>query len=268
MNKQLQLGLVIEGNSTTSEILKLPSLVEELGPVKSGSIRVARRQSNLIKAGYPVVDYEDLQPAGLILLKLADSSATRVAGELCASGLCLEGLSFVLCESWLPAKVLKPLAERGASIATTLRLPTNAAPWFIVEGETRAVRQMRRLFSRNSARSVELNPDCKHLVFASQLLATAVPIVLLAEAKHLLRDCGIPGKIPWSMVDQMARKMILDFSRSARAESTGPLAVCPPETRQTHMEDLAKTMPRVAENLRHQLRSVLEVTPQGGEDSP
>ena len=31
MNRQLQLGLIIEGNATHSEILRLPSLVEELG---------------------------------------------------------------------------------------------------------------------------------------------------------------------------------------------------------------------------------------------
>src|SRR4051812_27726790 len=97
---QLQLGLIIEGNSTNSEILRLSSIVQELGPVKSSSLRVARRHSNQIRAGYPISEYQDLHAASLILIKLADSSVARVVEELCSSDLPLRGLGFALCESW------------------------------------------------------------------------------------------------------------------------------------------------------------------------
>ena len=87
MNQQLQLGLIIEGNATHSDILRLPTVVQDLGPVKSSSIRVARRHSNQIRAGYPVPDYRELHAANLILMKLADSSVGRVVEEICASDL-------------------------------------------------------------------------------------------------------------------------------------------------------------------------------------
>src|SRR6476469_7721972 len=121
MNQQLQLGLIIEGNSTHSEILRLPSIVQDLGPVKSSSIRVARRHSNQIRAGYPVADYQDLHTASLILMKLADPSVPRVVDELCASDLPLGNLGFALCETWLQTRALEPLAQRGASVATILK---------------------------------------------------------------------------------------------------------------------------------------------------
>src|SRR3954454_24702209 len=118
MNQQLQLGLIVEGNSTHSEILRLPSIVQELGPVKSGSIRVARRHSNQIRAGYPVADYQDLHSAHLVLIKVSDPSVPRIIEELCNSDLPMRGLAFALCETWLRSEALDCLSKRGAYVAT------------------------------------------------------------------------------------------------------------------------------------------------------
>ncbi len=64
-------------------------------------------------------------------------------------------------------------------------------------------------------------------MFASELLAMTVPISLLGSAKQLLREGGVSGNVLWDILDQMARKMVLDFSRGSRLEATGPLAECP-----------------------------------------
>ena len=255
MNRQLQLGLIIEGNSTHSDILRMPSIVQELGPVKSGSIGVARRQSNQIRAGYPVADYQDLNAASLVLMKLNDSSVARVVQELCDSDLPMRGVGFVLCETWLQSSVLEPLEKRGALIATVLRLPSLATPRFVVEGNLKAVRQMRRFLSRNGTQSIELNPEHKHLVFASELLAMTVPIFFLGRAKQLLREGGFSGNVLWDVLDQMARKMILDFSRGSRLEASGPLAECPLETLELHLTLLDRTQPSIASIIRKHLQS-------------
>src|SRR4051794_15832840 len=216
MNQQLQLGVIIEGNSTHSEILRLPSVVQELGPEKSSSMRVAGRHSNQLRAGYPIGDYRELQAANLILIKLADSAVPKVVEELCASDLTLKGLGFALCETWLQTRALEPLATRGAQVATILKLPSLSSSRFVVEGDLKAVRQVRRFLARNGARSIELRPEHKHLVFASELLAMAVPTSLLGSAKQSLREAGVSGNVLWDILDQMARKMVLDFSRGSR----------------------------------------------------
>jgi len=257
MNQQLQLGVIIEGNSTHSEILRLPSVGQELGPVKSSSIRVARRHSNQIRAGYPVPDYRELHAANLILMKLADSSVERVVEEICASDLPLKGMGFALCESWLQTRVLEPLASRGAHVATILKLPSLSAPRFVVEGDLKAVRQVRRFLARNGARSIEVRPEHKHLMFASELLAMTVPISLLGCAKQVLREAGISGNVLWDILDEMARKMVLDFSRGSRLESSGPVPECSPETTRFHLDILEQTQPSIASMLRQHLRSVL-----------
>jgi Domain of unknown function (DUF2520) len=257
MNQQLQLGLIIEGNATHSDILRLPSIVQELGPVKSNSIRVARRHSNQIRAGYPVADYQELHTAGLILIKLGDSSLPRIVEELCASDLPLRGLSFALCESWLQSQALEPLAQRGANVATILKLPSLSTARFAVEGETKAVRQVRKFLARNGARSIELSPEHKHLIFATELLAMTLPISMLGSARQLLRQGGLSGNVLWDILDQMARKMVLEFSRGSRLEATGPLADCPSDTAKLHLEALARTQPSIASMLRQHLDSVL-----------
>jgi predicted short-subunit dehydrogenase-like oxidoreductase (DUF2520 family) len=257
MNQQVQLGLIIEGNSTHSEILRLPSIVQELGPVKSSSFRVARRHSNQIRAGYPIAGYDELQLANLTLIKVADSSVSRVVEELCASDLPLRGSGFALCESWLPSTAFAPLTRRGANVATVLKLPSLSTPRFAVEGDGKAVRQTKRFLARNGARSIELSPEHKHLVFASELLAMSVPILLLTQAKQLLREAGLSGNVLWDVLDQMARKTVLDFSRGSRVEAGGPLAECPSETTKSQLALLERTQPSIASMIREHLRSLL-----------
>src|SRR5438552_2821181 len=109
MKKQLQLGLVVEGNATSSAVLRLPGLAAELGPIKSIGLQVARRVSNFLRGGYAVADYEELQNAKLVLLRVPDAELARIVDELCASGLVFPDISFVLCESWILTEALQPL---------------------------------------------------------------------------------------------------------------------------------------------------------------
>ena len=57
-NRPLRLGLVVEGNTTQSAVLRLDKLPEELGPVKSTVLSTARRLTNTLRGGYPVADYD------------------------------------------------------------------------------------------------------------------------------------------------------------------------------------------------------------------
>src|SRR5690349_8046451 len=131
MKKQPQLGLVIEGKAVNSPVLRLPKIAEELGPLKSTALRVARRLSHMLRAGDAVPEYEDLQAARLILLHVPDCAVSRVISELCASDLNLKELAFVLCESWLMIDVLNPLRERGASVATLINAASIRQDWYV-----------------------------------------------------------------------------------------------------------------------------------------
>ena len=269
MKKQVRLGLVVEGNSASSAVLRLPKLPEEVGPVKAGAFRVARRLSNTLRAGYAVAEYEELQAAKLVFLRVPDAVVPRIVAELCASELVLKGLSFVLCESWLTTSALDPLRARGASVATLLGLPSTHPKWFIVEGQIAAVRQTRRFLEDNEVRSAEIRPDTKELYFAAELLTTALPMPLLLAAQQALRGTGLSGHYLSDVLQEMVQKLLRDFLNGGRGSWGGPLTETPPETSMAYFETLRRSKPEIAKVVDEQLpwaRGRMEKTKVAGQD--
>jgi hypothetical protein len=225
MKKQLPLALVLEGSSSRSAILRLPNIAEEVGPIKCSAMRLARRFCNLLQGGYAVADYEELQSAQVVLLRIPDAAVPRIVDELCSSELVLDRLSFVLCETWLSTESLQGLGERGASIATLIRVPTMERNWFILEGQARVTRAVRRLIERHEGRAFEMKAGSKHLLFAAELLTTMLPIPLLLAAQSSLRTGGVSGSEIAALIDQMAGKAVREVIKGVRI----PLSLSPPD---------------------------------------
>ncbi len=253
MNVQGSLGLVVEGNATSSLVLRLPSISEELGPVKAGALRVARRLSNFLRAGYAVSSYDALKPARLIFLRIPDASAPRIVDEICASELALKGVAFVLCESCLSAAVLGPLQARGALTASLTPVQTTRKRWFVVEGQLTAVRQVRKFLERNDARAFELRPGAKPLYFAAQLLATALPMQLFLTAQQALRAAGISGNHLYELLEEMSFEMFRTFSNGVRLTWPAARTGCSPETCAEYFHHLRQHHPHIAAALDEQL---------------
>jgi hypothetical protein len=253
MKKQLPLGLVVEGNVTSSALLRLPSVAEELGPIKSTGLQLARRISNFLHAGYAVSAYHELQRAKIILLKMPDSAVPGAVQELCESEIALETLSFVLCESWLPTETLEPLRERGATVASLVSATTSRNVCFVVEGDTFAVRQIRRVIERGDARTIELRPGTKPLYFASKLMTTAIPVPILLVAQRALRESGVSGNNLASLLEDMTWEMFDCFSKGARVPWGGPLNECSAETAEAHWQKLKHGYPELAATVEEQL---------------
>ncbi|MBV9763001.1 MAG: hypothetical protein JO340_20740 [Acidobacteriaceae bacterium] len=246
MTKQLQFGLVAEGESRHSEILRLPRLDDYVGPVKSSSFGAARKLSNYLRAGYPITDYEELQAARVILLRIPDAAVPRIISELCSAGLVLSSYSFVLCESWLTTDALAPLRAAGANVATVISVPTEERKWFLMEGQQTAIRLLRAFIERNQARALEIRPGTKHLCFAAELLATALPMPLLIASQQALRETGLASHNLTAISEEMIREMFRGFLKGARMNWGGPLNDCAPALAEAHLEKLRLTNPEIA----------------------
>jgi hypothetical protein len=254
MKSQLPAALVVEGNSTNAPVLKLPRIAEELGPIKSGSLRIARRVSNFLRAGYAVSTYEELQPAKLVLLRVPDSSVERVVAELCASELNFEDLAFVLCDSWLTCEALAPIRLRGSAVGSMCQIHAGQhSTFFAVEGQAGVTRPLRRLLDRCDARTFELKPGTKELLFSAELLTTALPIPLFTAAQQALRACGVIGNPLSSVLEGNAQEMFRAFCAGARLSWGGPLTECSPELAEQHLAVLRKKLPEVAQIVDEQL---------------
>jgi predicted short-subunit dehydrogenase-like oxidoreductase (DUF2520 family) len=255
MKHQQLLGLVVEGNATASAILKLPSVLDELGPIKAGVPRVARRLSNFLRAGYPVTTYEELQDARMILLRVPDQTIGRTVNDLTASGLVLKDLAFVLCESCLSTSALAPLADGGAATASIAVVPASRKSWFVVEGQISAVRQIRRLLDRSNARAFELKPGTKPLYFAAQAFALVLPLQLMASAQQALRIAGIKGNHLHELLEEMSFEMFRAFSNGSRFTWPEGRMGCQADTVNYFLEVLRARHPQIAAVLEDQLRA-------------
>jgi hypothetical protein len=253
MKKQWPIGLVVEGNITHSSILRMPRLVEDLGPIKSATGRVARRVSNFLKAGHPVADYEELQTAQMVLIRAPDDAIPRVVEEIFVANLDLKDISFVLCESWLDLEALQALRLRGASAASLLTVPSSHNNWFVIEGDSTATRQMRRFIELNGARALELRTGGTPAYFAAELLATALPMPVLLAAQAALRSSGISGNNVSILLNEMVQTMFRDIMNGARGTWGGPLAECSEEVARRHMAAFCDSDPQIAEVVNYQL---------------
>lgn len=253
MKKQLRVGLVVEGNATTSAVLRLNCLVNELGPIKSGGLQVARRVSNFLRAGYAVTEYQDLEAATLILLRLPDSEVPRIVGELCETGLPFAEIAFVLCESWLTTDVLIPLKRNGAQIASLLNVGPLSQNCFVVEGDRAASRKVKRFVERGGARAIELRPGTKSFYFAANLLSTAIPMPILQLAQQALRASGVEGNDLTVLMTEWSDLLDHRIQKGGRATWGGPLAECSADVANEHFKQLTVDDSNLAATLQHWL---------------
>lgn len=261
MRAPRQVGLIVEGNSTQSVTLRITGIAEEIGPIKATTKRVARRVSNLLRTGRAIERYEDLEGCDLILMRLPDSQVKRVVAELTSSQLKLAGISFVLCESWLPSEVLNPLRKANASVATMVSIPSHRRNWFAIEGETTAGARIKRLLRKADSHGLDLKPGTKHLYFAATALAETLPRALYAAAQRAMRGSGLNGKHLYTLLEDMAQCMILDMTRGSRAGWSGPMLNCPEDIAFRHMMRLRESSPDLASFLSEQMRLAAPYAP-------
>ena len=257
-----QVGLIVEGNSTRSVILRLPGIAEEIGPIKAVTTRVARRVSNFFRAGNVVENYEDLANCDLVLMRVPDESIPRIVHEIAASQLETSRISFVLCESWLSSDVLKPLSDRGAAVATVVSVPASARNWFAIEGDFAAAKRVKRLLVEAGARAIELRAGSKYLYFAATAFAQTLPRALFVAAQRALRIAGVSGRPLQTVIEEMAQGMFRDMSQGSRAGWSGPLLDCPEALAEGYVRHLRKTEPNLAGFLSEQLRLAPPFAPQ------
>jgi predicted short-subunit dehydrogenase-like oxidoreductase (DUF2520 family) len=244
--KRLELGLIVEGNSTSSAILRLSSVCSQLGPVKAGSLQVARRVSNFLRSGYGVNTYDELAGSRIILIRVPDASVPKVVAELCESELDLSQFGFVLCETWMQTEALQPLKQRGAAIASLVAASETRKKIFAVEGDTALVRQVRRIVESSEVETVEVRAGAKHLLYAATILLTSIPVPVFVCAQQALRESGISGNQLATLLGELAASTLAGFLRGAKGRGLGPLAGCPPETSQLYMARLRASNPDLA----------------------
>jgi hypothetical protein len=246
MKQQQPVGLILESAARESRILGLKKLADQIGPIKSATFPVARRMSNALRAGYAVRDYDELKAAALVFIFAPDSAVPLIVDGLIKSTLDFHKLSFLVCESWLTVDVLNPLKERGACIATLVEMPSLGRDCFVVEGDFCATKRVQK-FLRNDLSVYDIQPNCKHLLFAAQLLSTTIQMDLFKAAHEILKASGLSARNALSLTSQMAQKLLRSSNKQTSSKRHRTLVEHPSDTEQALISTLKEQHTELAD---------------------
>jgi predicted short-subunit dehydrogenase-like oxidoreductase (DUF2520 family) len=208
MKKAQLVGLIAAGNLSDSALTRFPWLALRLGPVKSGSYRVASRIANMLRAGHPVKDFEEFESCALILVCVPDETVPQVVSEMLASGILWRGKAVVLCSAWLGSADLRELAARGASVGSISPIPGFDDERYLVEGDPLAIRLSKSLVEDRERRVISIDRTLKPLYLAAVTCTGTLLFALLRVTFESLRHAGIPpGNSGILMERQMARTL-------------------------------------------------------------
>lgn len=258
MNPHSQAALVASGSVIGSPFARLPALLDRLGPVKSGSLRLASRVSNGLGAGHPVSLYADLADAPLVVIIAPDEEVLKLASELAGSGIDWKGKTTLLAGSWLDSSSLSPLTSRGAEAVTLCQAESSAEERCLVEGSRAGVNEAKRLMAGSGFRLIVVEPENKPLVLAALTFAESLIFPLMAAAEECLRAAHVPSLEAGGIVQRAVARGARAYGKSRRKAWDGPLARRNSPLMRGQMEAVQRADPRTALLLSQSARQALE----------
>ncbi len=258
MNPHSPAGLVASGSVVESPFARLPALLDRLGPVKSGSLRLASRVSNGLGAGHPVSRYEDLVDSPIVVIVAPDAEVPKLALELAGCGIVWQGKTALLAGSWLTSACLAPLAAQGAETGTLCQAESPAEPRCLVEGTRAAVNEAKRLLVDSGFRILVVEPENKPLVLAALTFAEALIFPLMAAAEECLRAADVPSLEAGGIVQRAVARAARAYGKSRRKAWDGPLARRNSSLMRSQLEAVRRADPRTAAMLSQSALQALE----------
>ncbi len=257
MSKSKPVGLIASGSVPSSTFARLPGLLEQLGPVKSHSVRVASRFANSIGAGRPVHDYASLEHCRVISILVPDGELEGIVAELCAAGMAWEERTVLLLDTWLDSSDLAPLAVLGAETGSLCHAEFDTESRALMEGSRVALIEAKRLLRGSGFRVFPVEPSAKPLVLAALTLSETLVFPLLAAAEECLKRGGIPPKQALGILDRATVRASRAYGISRRKAWPGPLAASNQRLMRRQMAALAAADPMTARFLATASREAL-----------
>ncbi len=248
MRKPRPVGLIASGQVAKPYVSLLTSLPGRLGPVKAQAPRVASRIVNRLRAGYPVSRYEDLDPAGLIVLCVEDSALLlRIAAEMAESEAGWNNRSIVLFHPVVESGELNALAARGARLASLWAPEENDRSEYLAEGDRQAIREFRQALGAPKQNVRVLRKGGKLLYLAGIGFASSLVTPLASGAVECFRAAGLNPPVSFSTLEHTIQRSLRSFRKAGKKGWAGPLADAANTNVRGQLEALCHHDPALAE---------------------
>lgn len=230
-----------------SWLAKRPAFLEVLGPVKATGLRVASRMANSLRAGRAVESYKALSSCSMIFVAVPPHSLRGVLDELAAAEIGWHGKTIVVVDGNLDAAELRAFELRQASPATLDLIDANPPLRLAVQGDSKAVKALRKLFEREGAKLYELKPGAKAAYQAGLTLAGSVTAPLLAGAVECLLAAGLELPHAQAVADLAMTRARRAYFKAGKKGWSGTLATRDREALIRQWERLRRSNPALAQ---------------------
>jgi hypothetical protein len=214
--------------------------------VKASTVRIASRAANALRAGYAARSWDDLRNCRLVLVSAESEKLEALLREMAESLDHWKRRSVVLVASDSDSRALAMLARRGASVASIHLLGDPVEPFVFLEGESRAVREVRRRL-QNRPLVIRRGAAALPAIAAAELGLVVPP--LLDAALSALRHAGLNPVQAWRVLDVFVALPLRSFRKSGiRALREPPVRLSRSQFL-NQLEELRTVHPRAAEFL-------------------
>lgn len=199
----MRAGLVCAGGVSRTFVARMPTLLATISVVKAGSLRVARRIANSLRAGDPADQYSALAGCDVVWVAVPESALDQVTRELGSlrapvviCGTSRESSQFRIAR---PASLEAVLAEERLLVA---------------EGHADALRYLRRVAVAENRKLIEMRPGSKPTFLAGLHLASHVALPWIASAVEALRSSGFSRTEATTIVEELGTRTLRSYAKA------------------------------------------------------
>jgi predicted short-subunit dehydrogenase-like oxidoreductase (DUF2520 family) len=208
--------------------------------------------SKIIGQGKPLTDNIQAACEGkIIFLCLPDEEIVKVAEELFRANLCWANKIVYHCSGLLSSRILKPLKDQGAAIASFHPIQSFSqkdAPatefkgiYFGLEGDKKALDMAQKIVRQLEGHTLLLKEKDKALYHAACSIASNFFVVLLDMATALLKQTGLSEKKILECLLPLVEGTLRNVNKfDTKAALTGPIARGDLKSVQKHLRALEK----------------------------
>jgi len=214
--KSHQIALVITVPTRDCALCRIRNLTTRLGPIMARSPRQSTRLANTLRAGYPVSTFEELAPARVVLLCLAEGGLAEVLDGLISARFSWRGKSVLLYGPVPDSAALSGLAERGAAVASLAAVTSPDDFHYLVEGDKHAVREARRLVEGGGGRVLVVQRSSQALCAAGASLASWLVAPLIDASVSCFRDAGLTPRRAGPLAEGIVERTLRAYLKGGR----------------------------------------------------
>ena len=216
MNKLRPVALLCSGPISRSPLTRLPVLRRNLTWVKSSSYRVASRAVNALGAGSAVTELSEMRRAGIWLISVPRSELNTSLEELQTAEIEWRNQVLLIFDPEAESDTAAWFQKQGGFAATFTPIDSEESR-YIVEGDSEAVRVLRRLVEDpRSRRVIEIKKGAKATYLAGALAATKSVLPYIAEALESFQAAGVGNLEAKAITESLLAGAMRSYFRAGR----------------------------------------------------